>query len=287
MPYNEMQLNLPEFIGYPGAIAIDLDGTLFDSRTHLSTRNRRAIHRCLEREIPVIIVTSRPTRSVHRYLDNEMTGACSLVLQNGAIALAAPPLSGKFKEPLPPGLAGNITDIILKIDPGLRITIEMEGYRFGTNFPRESEELWEFNSATPDMQVSLEVALTDEPTKISVSGQVRSILAVIEAITKESGDAVTVISTNEMTFLNITSCKATKPESLRRLLASRGITLNNVLAFGDDNPDIGLLQACGIPVAMANAIPEVKALTHYCTASNDDDGIAIVLEKMLEDIRKI
>jgi Cof subfamily protein (haloacid dehalogenase superfamily) len=284
MQNNVIQLNLPDFSKCPGTVAIDLDGTLFDNRTRLSRRNHRAIDRCLEREIPVVIVTSRPARSVHRYLGNELTETCSLVLENGAIVQSAPPLSGRFQEPLPRDAAGNITDIIFRIDPGIRITIELEGYRFGTNLPREPEELWEINSATPDMQIPLEAAIADEPTKISASGPIRNILVVIEAVAKELSDAVSLVPADEMTFLNITSCKATKPESLRRLLSSRGITLDNVVAFGDDIPDIGLLQACGIPVAVANAVLEVKALTHYCTASNDDDGVAIVLEKMLRNI---
>ena len=72
---------------------------------------------------------------------------------------------------------------------------------------------------------------------------------------------------------------------MRKLLASRNISLDSVLAFGDDTPDIGMLAACGIAVAMDNATPEVKVVADYCTASNDDDGVAIVLEKMLEEIQ--
>jgi hydroxymethylpyrimidine pyrophosphatase-like HAD family hydrolase len=44
------------------------------------------------------------------------------------------------------------------------------------------------------------------------------------------------------------------------------------MTFGDDLPDLEMLQACGISIAMANAIPEVKAACSYHTASNDEDG---------------
>jgi Cof subfamily protein (haloacid dehalogenase superfamily) len=284
MQEEKTRFNLPFFAGCPGAVAIDLDGTLLDSRTRLSARNRRAIEKCIAREIPVIIATSRPLRSVRRYLGDGLVGTCSLVLQNGAIALAAPPLSGKFKEAFPPGIAGETVGIALGIDPGMRITAELEGYAFGTNLPREPEELWEFNSATPDMQLPLQAALAGEPTKIAVSGTVASIRAITGALKRRFGDTISVVPADDTTFLNITSRKATKPRSASRLLASRGITLENVLAFGDDTPDLHLLQACGMPVATANAIPEVKAAADYCTASNDDDGVAIVLEKMLGDI---
>ena len=286
MKLNEKSINLPVFTRPPDAVALDLDGTLFDSKTRLSQRNLTSIENCITYGIPVIIATSRPARSVHRYLGEELIKTCSLILQNGAIARAAPPLSGDFKESFPSELARDIVNTILKMEPEMRITIEVEGYWFGTNLPRDPEELWEVNSATPEMQLFLEEALADEPTKIAAGGLGRDISGVAEAITRKFGDAVSVIPANEMTFLNITSIRSSKPDSLRRLLASRKILTENVLAFGDDIPDIGLLQACGIPVTVANAVPEVKAITDYCTASNDDDGVAIVLEKMLEDIRK-
>jgi len=57
-----------------------------------------------------------------------------------------------------------------------------------------------------------------------------------------------------------------------------------VIVFGDDLPDLDMLRACGIPVAMANAYPEIKAVCAYETAGNDEDGVAVVLEKMLDEI---
>ena len=93
---------------------------------------------------------------------------------------------------------------------------------------------------------------------------------------------ISVVPADEKTFLNITSIKATKPDALHKILGSQQERLENVVAFGDDYPDLDMLQICGIPIAVANAIPEVKAATRYRTASNDDDGVAIALEKMLE-----
>ena len=84
-----------------------------------------------------------------------------------------------------------------------------------------------------------------------------------------------------MTFLSIVSARTSKSGALGKLLQSCDIPLKDVLAFGDDIPDLDLLEACGIPVVMANCVPEVRAVADYITASNDDDGVAIVLEKML------
>jgi len=57
-----------------------------------------------------------------------------------------------------------------------------------------------------------------------------------------------------------------------------------VIAFGDDIPDVGMLKECGISVAVANALPEVKSVCTHYTASNDEDGVALVLEEMLTAI---
>jgi Cof subfamily protein (haloacid dehalogenase superfamily) len=273
---------LPEFRKRPDAIALDLDGTLLNSQGLLSERNSRAINGCLQRSIPIVIATSRPARSVRRLIGAELMDLCSLVMQNGAIGIGVTPLSGKIKETIPVELVRKIIDTILKIEPEMRITLELEGYRFGTNKPREPASLWEVNSATPDMQLPLEAVLDDGPTKIAAGGLNRDISHVANEISKRFKDVISVVPTNDMTFLNLTSKTATKPDTLRRLLAARQIPMNNVIAFGDDIPDIGLLSACGIPVAVANAFPPVKSAARYCTASNDEDGVAIVLEKILE-----
>jgi hypothetical protein len=75
--------------------------------------------------------------------------------------------------------------------------------------------------------------------------------------------------------------RVSKPNAIRKLLDPQGISLNDVLAFGDDFPDLDMLRECGISVAMANALPQIKAVCKYHTASNDEDGVALVLEKML------
>jgi hydroxymethylpyrimidine pyrophosphatase-like HAD family hydrolase len=89
-----------------------------------------------------------------------------------------------------------------------------------------------------------------------------------------------------MKLLNVTDAKATKSEAIRKLVEPVGIRLNQVVAFGDDGPDLDMLSACGTSVCMANAIPELKALAKFETASNDEDGVAIVLEDMLKAISR-
>ena len=57
-------------------------------------------------------------------------------------------------------------------------------------------------------------------------------------------------------------------------LRELGVPMAEAAAFGDDLADVGMLQACGFGIAVANALPEVKAAADFVTASNDEDGVA-------------
>jgi len=273
-------MNLPKFEKMPKAIAIDLDGTLLNSRTELSPRNRHALQTCIKKGIPVIIATSRPLRIFDRIFPGDLAIGCSLVAMNGAIAKGAAPLSGFYKELLPREIPRGIIEIAEKSAPDAHITIEIDGYKFGINWTPEPGTLWSRNAATLDMVTTIEDALSQEPCKIAISRI--PIDEIMKQLVKKYGDSISIIpAIITYPMLNITAINASKPVALRRLLQPHHIALEDVLAFGDDYPDLDMLQACGIPVAMDNAFPEIKTVCRYGTATNDDNGVAIVLEEML------
>ena len=279
-------MNLPSFEILPRAIAIDLDGTLLDSQTRLSEKNRRALERCIERGIPIIIATSRPARIFNRIFPADLAQKCSYVLMNGAAAFGVRPLSGHYRVSLPEDTARSIVNWALSITPRIRITLEIDGYEFATNWDWNPATLWQRNSATPDMVLSLEEGLKRQPCKVALGGPDADLPSLAAQLQQKFGGQLSVVwalMTNPL--LNVTSPEATKSNALLKLLTPHGISLSDVLAFGDDLPDLDMLQACGIPVAMANAFPEVKAICPYETASNDEDGVALVLEKMLAKSR--
>ena len=58
--------------------------------------------------------------------------------------------------------------------------------------------------------------------------------------------------------------------------------MSQVLAFGDDTNDIDLIKNAGIGVALSNAVDLVKDVADHITVSNDEDGVAVVIETLLE-----
>ena len=275
-------MNLPVFTSLTGAIAVDLDGTLLNSRTELTNRSRTALEACIDRKIPVIIATSRPARIFDRIFPADLAEKCSFILMNGAKAIGNPPLSGSFCESLPENILKGIIDCVKEHDPLTRITVEIDGYRFGTNQEIDSATLWQRHAATPEMVFSIDAAITKNPCKIALGGT--DVVKLTETLAQRFAGSVSIVGSQLIRpLVNITSPASTKPGALQKLLLPHGIPLSMVLAFGDDIPDIDMLQECGISVAMSNAFPEVKAVCRYETTSNDDDGVAVVLEKMLRE----
>ena len=90
------------------------------------------------------------------------------------------------------------------------------------------------------------------------------------------------IRTSFKSNIEIGSAKASKGKGLTALAASFGWGPEAVMAFGDSNNDLSMIQDAGIGVAMANASDEVKAAADYTTLSCDEDGVADALEKLLK-----
>ena len=274
-------MNLPEFDRLPDAVALDLDGTLFNGNEEISARNRAALERCIEAGIPVILATSRPARLFHRVFPEDLASSCSYSVMNGAVAAGNPPLNGYYKEPLPENVLRKAIDVTLFHYPEAHIILEIDGFEFGANRTVDADTLWKRNSATPEMLLSVEEAIKKQPSKLAFSGIGEEILPLMNILNADMGDSVSIVpALTWRPILNITCPGVNKASAIHKLISPAGKSLNNVVAFGDDLPDMDMLVECGIPVAMGNALPELKEACKYCTASNEEDGVAIVLEKI-------
>lgn len=79
-------------------------------------------------------------------------------------------------------------------------------------------------------------------------------------------------------WYKFTKKTATKENAILYMCKACGITTDDIVAFGDDYADIGMLKLCGTGIAMGNAIDEVKAVADCVTGDNDNDGIAKYLQ---------
>jgi hypothetical protein len=97
-----------------------------------------------------------------------------------------------------------------------------------------------------------------------------------------AGDEAETTHSTGLALVEFSAPGVTKATALTRWSAQLGIRPDDIAAFGDMPNDPPMLRAVGRPYAMANADPEVKKAARYHTTSNDEDGVAQVLEQFVE-----
>jgi hydroxymethylpyrimidine pyrophosphatase-like HAD family hydrolase len=85
----------------------------------------------------------------------------------------------------------------------------------------------------------------------------------------------------EGAFLELMSPDTSKWRALSKLIAGEGYTPEQIICIGDEVNDLEMISHAGLGVAMGNAIPEVKAVAQYVTHSNEEDGVAHVIEQFV------
>jgi 5-amino-6-(5-phospho-D-ribitylamino)uracil phosphatase len=255
-------------------IALDLDGTLLSPDETISARDRAAVKAALAAGIRVVLVTGRgvdmPIR-VSRELGLNLPVICchgALTKDFGANkTLESIPVPLQYAKPLIAFAEREKLSVAMYVDEAF--------YR-----PEGSEVVMDDMRGTGWYEVpSLTDLLTGAPTFIRFLGEtsVRRMLA-------EFGDLP--LSFRHETWFDFVECAvlnrdASKKNALARLAADFGVPADRVLAVGDSRNDVPMLRWAGVGVAMGNALAEVREAVRYVTTRNDQDGVALAIERFV------
>ncbi|MCF2531635.1 HAD family hydrolase [Yinghuangia soli] len=263
-------------------VATDLDGTLLRSDGGLSPRTLRALRLAAEAGADVVLVTARPPRYVDalaRRYGLTGTAVCSngaqiydmadgRVLSSSPLEVTAAREAAALLGRHVPGVGFAVeTGLHVVFTPGFELRFSSDGgtAEFGVG---GLEELW--SAATPIVKL---LAWSGTWTADAM------LAAVAAATAAGSGSALQVTHSGGRGLLEISASEVSKGAVLAGLCQARGIDAADVLAFGDMPNDLGILGWAGSGWAMANAHPEVLAAVPRHTASNNEDGVAAVLER--------
>ncbi|MGE5703461.1 MAG: HAD hydrolase family protein, partial [Clostridia bacterium] len=170
-------------------------------------------------------------------------------------------------------LVGSIIDYSLSIDPDANISVEVKDEWFAHK-PLDYREMMKVTT-NPTM-VPQEKIKSCDCTKILITDWNDP-----NQLIQKFGDQVNIITTDDGKLVQIMSVQASKENAVAYLIESQGFTMNDVMCFGDDFNDLGLFQSCGISIAMGNAIQELKEIATEITETNDNDGVALRLERIV------
>jgi Cof subfamily protein (haloacid dehalogenase superfamily) len=253
--------------------AIDLDGTLLRPDGSLSGRSRAALARARGAGIRIVLVTARGPRSV-RILAAEAGLDGSAICSNGAIALDLSSGDVVSARTLGPEIAGRLVRELRARLPGILFAVETEEIALEPGFAA-----WDWQAPVGTRYADGLELVAEPMAKLILRHETHALEAVAEAARELAGDEAAVAMAGPWT-VEIAAAGVSKAAALAELCEELGVTPAEVVAFGDYPNDLPMLEWAGHAVAVANAHPDVLAVADEVTASNAEDGVALVLERL-------
>ncbi len=259
--------------GHARLIASDLDGTLLRSDGSASQRTLEALARTVAAGIRFVLVSARSSgwlapEAARLGLDG--IGICS----NGAVVFDYEAKRMLIHRPLEPEIAREIVHGLRLAAPGVVFGCERP-----SGFVAEPayQPLYRARGSIPRADA---LAFLSEPVTKLVLQHPELAQAELHALASDFGGEGVEASYSGAGLVEIAAAGVTKGAALAELSAELGVDRSEVIAFGDMPNDVPMLAWAGRGVAVANAHIEVLAVADEVTASNDEDGVALVLETL-------
>lgn len=259
-------------------VAIDLDGTLLDGAGYVSERSRSALRAVADRGHAVVLATGRPPQLVAHLADPLGTTVTHVVGTNGTMIATFP--DGQLLQ-----LLGFPAELARRTVRRLRAHDEELGFALATEsgFAHERGFAERMPAPVGTEPVDDVLGLAGSTAyKLMAFHHRRSAHQLIDHLSAVLGEEL-VVRHLGADAVEIGPGTVDKGSGLAWLCAHLGVEAVDVVAFGDEWNDITMLQWAGRGVAMANADEMVRAAADEVTAANIDDGVAVVLERLLLD----
>ncbi len=262
-------------------VAIDLDGTLFDSKKNISLDNINAIKKAKQMGVKVVIATGRPFCGVRPVLEtlDLLSDSDYVICYNGAKVLNVGTqelifsrnVDGKLAKDLYSFSILNNVNIHAFRDNEELITPKHNPYTdVESRINKVPDHLFDFCKINDDDSF-LKVMLVDEKEKLD------NIENTIDPHFFEDYSMVR----SSLIFLEFLNKETDKGLALEKLSAYLNIDMENVMAIGDAGNDLNMIIKAGYGVAMKNSFPYIKEAAKYQTDDNEHSGVAKAFERFV------
>ncbi|MER5497911.1 MULTISPECIES: Cof-type HAD-IIB family hydrolase [unclassified Streptomyces] len=267
-------------------IATDLDGTLLLDDKTVSDRTVAALAAAEEAGIEVFFVTGRPARWMDVVSDH-VHGHGLAICANGAAVADLHDGNRLLKvRPLERPIALGIVHALRAAVPGTSFAVELStGIHYEPAYPPFHLD--------PGATVAVAEKLLQEETPGAGAPVLKLLAHHAELAPDEflalaraaAGDRASFTRSSPTALLEISGPGVSKASTLELCCAERGISPAEVVAFGDMPNDVEMLSWAGTSYAMGNAHPAAIAAASGRTATNGEDGVAVVIERIIAERR--
>ncbi len=260
-------------------VAVDMDGTLLNSRGEVTPATVEAIRRLADKDVVFTVSTGRPMQGVAKY--KELLGLTGPVITyNGAMIVDAKDNKVLFEQGLLREDARKIWEMGQKYNTTMCV---WAGNRlYGNRLDEKIHEYKKLSDVEPVLAEGIEPLLDIGITKILWYDEVERIESFLTQLSPELFCEVSYC-TSKPTFLEFFSKKVSKAVAMEKIGELLGIAREEMVAIGDGLNDLSMIQYAGLGVAMGNAAKEVKENAQFITDTNDEEGVRKVLDKFFTE----
>ena len=258
-------------------IATDLDGTLLRSDRTVSARTRQALSQARDAGITIVLVSARGPVGVAEIADaavNDGLAICS----NGAIVfdlaqgevLRHRPLASEIAARVIRSLRERLPEVCFATETEERISLEPA-----------FKGAWDWWEPPAGTRYGDAIDLVAAPVTKLIARDTTCSIEELAAVACEVAGEDAAVSFSGKWVVEIVASGVNKATALKELAGDLGVHADEVVAFGDYPNDLPMLTWAGLAIAPANAHADVLAEVDEVTESNDDDGVAIAIERLL------
>ena len=278
-------------------IAIDIDGTLLNSKSELTEKTRNILKEASDRGIYIVLTSGRLTNSIKKFCD-EIGADKYLIAENGASIINLQNNELEYSKYISKEIVNKVLDICDKNNIYYMVYTNKE---LIVKSIKHMTMFFYKQNYNPNARINTIVAgrdyidaVTDNFTKLMICDEDRSIynniISKLREISEIDVSPVPHISTKrleingekttiEYSYADICLKGANKWNAIKELAFKLGIEEEEIIAIGDNINDLKMIENAGLGVAMENGSPHVKALADVIAPSNNDDGVAYIVEK--------
>ncbi len=266
-------------------VVTDIDGTLLKSDGRMGEMTRQVFERVHFAGIHTAIATGRPIDALPATV-RQMPCFEYVISCNGTSIYRMSDLSRVYACDMPPELVRAVADIFCRYDFPVEAVVDGRSYvpaeyyenplrwnlpermfRYVRETRHPRADIYEFIGQHVREIESLNMVIDDPQTKC----EIRQCLSTLPGI---------YVTSSVPHYIECNHVNACKGNTMLELAAMLGVCAGEVMAFGDSENDLDMLEKAGIGVAVANASPQVRAAADLVTASNDAEGVAEVLRAL-------
>lgn len=258
-------------------VVCDLDGTLVDSDKKLRPATVAAVARLRSAGIGFAVISGRPRSGVMPIIgalglhgEQAAFNGGTIFRSDGAVVV---------RHTVDEAVVRGMFDLTIneKVEPWLFADDRWHA-RSGIGFHVDRER--KSSSQEPVVTSDFACLYGDVDKLTFVSDDEPLLRRLNDDAATRFGDSAT-IAQSQSYYLDVTPLVGNKGDGIRALAASRNVTLDRVVAIGDQANDLAMLEQAGFGIAMGNAPDTIKQRADAVTAGNDDDGVAQAISTMI------